>query len=128
MNDRRAFLTSLAAGLALAGRPGWARTRQTAAQPAQQPAGSLLKSVLISMLPKERSYADRFAIARDAGFVGIEMQTFTKPEEAAEIREAAAKSCLRVHSVMNQDHWRLPLSSSDPDVVKHSVAGMECTL
>jgi L-ribulose-5-phosphate 3-epimerase len=128
MNDRRAFLTSLAAGLALAGRPGWARTRQTAAQPTQQPAGTILKSVLISMLPKERSYADRFAIARGAGFAGIEMQTITSPEEAAEIREAAAKKGLRVHSVMNQDHWRLPLSSSDPDVVKRSVAGMETSL
>jgi L-ribulose-5-phosphate 3-epimerase len=128
MNDRRAFLTSLAAGLALAGRPGLARTRQTPAQSTQQPAGTILKSVLISMLPKERSYADRFAIARDAGFAGIEMQTLTNPEEAAEVREASAKAGLRVHSVMNQDHWRLPLSSSDPDVVKRSVAGMETSL
>jgi len=128
MNDRRAFLTSLAAGLALAGRPGLARGRQTAAKSAQQPAGTILKSVLISMLPKERSYADRFTIARDAGFQGIEMQTITNAEEAAEIRQAAAKAGLRVHSVMNQDHWRLPLSSSDPDVVKRSVAGMETSL
>jgi hexulose-6-phosphate isomerase len=29
---------------------------------------------------------------------------------------------------MNEDHWRLPLSSSDPDVVKRSVAGMETSL
>ena len=35
---------------------------------------------------------------------------------------------MRIHSVMNMDHWRLPLSSSDPDVVARSVQGMETSL
>jgi hydroxypyruvate isomerase len=56
------------------------------------------------MLPKDRSYAERFAPARDAGFGGIEMQSVAREEETAEIREAAAKTGLRVHSVMNMDH------------------------
>ena len=29
---------------------------------------------------------------------------------------------------MNMDHWRLPLSSADPDVVRRSVVGMETSL
>ena len=69
--------------------------------------------MLISLLPKERSYAERFAIAREAGFEAIEMQTINKEEEAADIRDASKKTGLRIHSVMNSDHWRLPLSSSD---------------
>src|SRR5262249_33315670 len=32
------------------------------------------------------------------------------------------------HSVMNEDHWRLPLSSASPDVVSRSVQGMETSL
>jgi hexulose-6-phosphate isomerase len=52
----------------------------------------------------------------------------TRDEEAAEIRDAAAKAGLRIHSVMNMDHWRLPLSSADPDVVRRSVLGMETSL
>ena len=44
------------------------------------------------MLPKELSYADRFALAREAGFEAIEMQTITKDDEAAEIKEAAKKT------------------------------------
>ncbi len=80
------------------------------------------------MLPKEGSYAERFSIARDAGFEAIEMRTITREEEAAEIREAAAKSGLRVHSVMNEEHWRSPLSSSDPEVVNRSVRGMETSI
>jgi hexulose-6-phosphate isomerase len=130
MNDRRTFLklmgTTLAAagvsGRALAGAAAQARPPQVGAAP------TIKKSVLINMLPKELSYAARFALAREVGFEGIEMQTISRPEEAAEIREAAAKAGLRIHSVMNMDHWRLPLSSSDPDVVTRSVQGMETSL
>jgi hexulose-6-phosphate isomerase len=56
------------------------------------------------------------------------MQTIARPEEAAEIRDAARTAGMRIHSVMNMDHWRLPLSSSDPDVVTRSVQGMETSL
>jgi hexulose-6-phosphate isomerase len=80
------------------------------------------------MLPEGLSYAQRFAMARDAGFNAVEMQTIARDDEAAEIREAAMKTALRIHSVMNADHWRFPLSSSDPDAVKRSVAGMETSL
>ncbi len=80
------------------------------------------------MLPKDLSYAQRFAIAREAGFDAIEMQTIAREDEAAEIRDAAGKTGLRIHSVMNADHWRFPLSSSDRDVVNRSVAGMETSL
>ena len=48
--------------------------------------------------------------------------------EAADIRDAARTAGLRIHSVMNMDHWRFPLSSSDRDVVNRSVAGMETSL
>src|SRR3954466_14327987 len=120
MADRRAFLKSIAAA-AVAGavRPA------SAAQSAQAKAGSttIHKSTLISMLPKELSYADRFALARESGFEAVEMQTISKDDEAAEIKEASKKAGLRIHSVMNMDHWRLPLSSSDPQVVSGSVKG-----
>jgi hexulose-6-phosphate isomerase len=96
-------------------------------QPAS-PASSIRKSTLINMLPKDLPYAGRFAMAREAGFDAIEMQTIARPEEAAEIHEAAKAAGLRIHSVMNMDHWRLPLSSSDADVVTRSVQGMETSL
>jgi hexulose-6-phosphate isomerase len=80
------------------------------------------------MLPKDLAYAERFAIGRDAGFDAIEMQTVSREDEAAEIREASQKTGLRIHSVMNADHWRFPLSSGDAEVVKRSVAGMETSL
>jgi hexulose-6-phosphate isomerase len=129
MKDRRTFLQLLAATIGTAGHAATAYARQAAARPpAQRASTTIRKSILISLLPKDRSYAERFAIAREAGFEAIEMQTVTRDEEAAEIREASQKAGLRVHSVMNMDHWRLPLSSGDADVVSRSVQGMETSL
>ena len=122
--DRRAFLEAAAALSAAAALPArWS----AAADPAPSAAGPK-KAVLISMLPKERSYLDRFRMAVDAGFAGIEMRTIADAKEAEEVRDASAKAGLRVHSVMNVDHWNFPLSSPDAAVASKSVAGMETSL
>ncbi len=125
MNDRRAFLKLIAAAAAAGPNVGTvaARSGSTA-----QASTGIRKSVLISMLPRGRSYAERFAMARDAGFEAVEMRTVTSEDEAAQIRDAAKSANLRIHSVMNEDHWRLPLSSDDPTVVAGSVKGMETSL
>jgi hexulose-6-phosphate isomerase len=80
------------------------------------------------MLPKALSYRERFQMAVDVGFAGIEMGTVSDAREADEIKEASAKTGLRIHSVMNADHWTYPLSSADPTVVAKSVTGMETSL
>jgi L-ribulose-5-phosphate 3-epimerase len=127
--DRRAFLETAAALSALAAlRP----------RPAAAAAGGLKKALYVSMLPKEAkdaagaaralSYSERFRMALDAGFEGVEIGTITDAAVAAEIKEASAQTGLVIHSVMNADHWKLPLSSADPDVVAKSVAGMETSL
>jgi L-ribulose-5-phosphate 3-epimerase len=118
--SRRRFLETAAALTAAAALP--ARLFAAAG------AGGPKKAVLVSMLPKDLAYADRFRLAVDAGFAGIEMQTVADAKEADAIRDAAAKTGLRVHSVMNADHWKFPLSSADPEVVSRSVSGMETSL
>ena len=128
MRDRRRFLKLLAAGVAVTARPHGLIAAQAPPAQSQRPLTTLRKSTLISMLPKEGTYAERFAIGREVGFEAIEMRTITRTEEAAEIREAAQKTGLRVHSVMNEDHWRFPISSSDPETVNKSVAGMEASI
>ena len=126
--DRRTLLRSLAAAPFWAGLTG----RTLPGRNTQSTSGSALpggrKAVLISMLPKDLPYAERFTLARGAGFDAIEMQTIASADEAANIREAAAKAGLRIHSVMNMDHWRFPISSGDREVVDTSVAGMERSL
>lgn len=127
MNNRRTFLKTLAAAMAAARYAGRVEAAQIT-RPTSAPASGIRKSTLISMLPKDQPYAERFAIARDAGFEAVEMQTVTREEEAAEAREAARSTGLRIHSVMNMEHWSSPLSSSDPAVVARSVTGMETSL
>jgi L-ribulose-5-phosphate 3-epimerase len=118
--SRREFVRTLAAGaLTLRARPVLAQST---------PGARIRKAVLISMLPKDLSYAERFALARTAGFDGIEMQTVSNADEAAEILAASKAAGLRIHSVMNMDHWRFPLSSNDGPTVARSVAGMETSL
>jgi hexulose-6-phosphate isomerase len=126
MANRRAFLQLLSGGVAA----GLTRADVSAGALSpprlrQQPSTGIKKSTLMSMLPKEGTIAERFALARDAGFEAIEIQTVARDEEAAEIRDASRKTGLRVHSVMNADHWRYPLSSGDPETVNRSVRGME---
>jgi L-ribulose-5-phosphate 3-epimerase len=125
MADRRTFLKLLAAAAGAATHASPSIASQASAPPAARASTSIRKSTLISMLPQKLPYADRFALARETGFEAIEMQTINKEDEAAEIRDASKKSGLRIHSVMNSDHWRLPLSSTDPEVVSGSVKGME---
>ncbi len=115
---RRAFLEAAAATSVLAG---------VAPRPARA-AGPIRKAVLLSMLPKQLSYPERFQLARDVGFEGIEIGTIADAAEAEAIRAASQKTGLVIHSVMNAEHWRSPLSSADPAVVAKSVAGMETSL
>jgi L-ribulose-5-phosphate 3-epimerase len=114
--DRRTFLAASVSGLAAL----QAKSAAAASTPK--------KAVLISMLPKELSFLDRFKMAVDVGFEGLEARTVTDPKMADEIKSASEKSGLRVHSVMNMDHWDHPLSSDNAEQVNKSVAGMETSL
>jgi len=86
------------------------------------------KAVLVTMLPKELSYADRFKLARDVGFEQIECITVEDEREAEEIKKASEGAKVPIHSVMNMAHWKFPLSSADPQVVAQSVKGMETSI
>jgi L-ribulose-5-phosphate 3-epimerase len=86
------------------------------------------KAVEFEMLPKTGSYVDRLQIARDAGFEEIECPTMPDEHAAEQVKKAAEKTGLRIHSVMNMAHWDYPLSSADPAVVAKSVEGMHTSL
>ncbi len=86
------------------------------------------KAVWFGMLPKEMPLDDRFKLAHDCGFEAIECPTEPDAEKAEAVRKAAQAANLKIHSVMNQAHWEFPLSSSKPDVVERSMAGMITSL
>jgi L-ribulose-5-phosphate 3-epimerase len=115
--NRRTFLASSAAAALLRPRAGSGSDRLP-----------IKKAVEFEMLPKKMSVADRFQLARDTGFEQIECPTMPDERDAAEAKKAAETTGLRIHSVMNQAHWKYPLSSADPAVVAESVKGMETSL
>lgn len=86
------------------------------------------KAVLVEMLPQKMSYRDRFQLARDVGFEAVEAQTVKDQREAETIKKAADETKIRIHSVMNMDHWEYPLSSPDPQTVEKSIEGMKTSL
>ena len=86
------------------------------------------KGVLLGMLPKQLSYADRFKMARDVGFEAIQAYTTPAEREAEEIKQAADGAGIKIDSVMNEGHWEWPLSSSDPAVVEKSLGAMRTSL
>jgi len=111
---RRSFLSAATAAPLLA-----------AAAPSRLP---IRKAVEFSMLPNSLGILERFQLAKDCGFEEIECNTTPDPAKAEEILAASKKAGLRIHSVMNQEHWRSPLSSGDPAVVEKSMEGMRTSL
>jgi hexulose-6-phosphate isomerase len=86
------------------------------------------KGLVFDMLPGKLSHADRMKLARDAGFEVVQAPTTPDEREAEDIKRAADGENMRIDSVMNMDHWKYPLSSSDSAVVEKSLAGMRTSL
>jgi L-ribulose-5-phosphate 3-epimerase len=96
-----------------------------AAAPTRLP---IRKAVEFNMLPRTLSVADKFKLGKDCGFEAIELPTTPDPAKAEEMLKASKDAGLPIHSVMNSEHWRSPLSSADAAVVEKSMEGMRTSL
>ncbi|HEY6386282.1 MAG TPA: sugar phosphate isomerase/epimerase family protein [Candidatus Acidoferrum sp.] len=104
-------------------------TLSSPATPPQATAALPIKKGLVfDMLPSSLSYTDRLKLARDVGFEVVQAPTAPDKHEAEEIKKAADAANIRIDSVMNMDHWKYPLSSSDSAVVAKSMEGMRTSL
>ena len=127
--NRRAFLRQSLAAAGAAAVAGCTMKQPDVMTPAAAPRKAALRKALCwGMLPGNLSIADRFQLARDCGFAGIEANTTPDPNVAAQLCEAASRTGVRIHSVMNDGHWGNPLSSSDPAVVAKGVTAMMTSL
>ncbi len=122
--SRRQFLSTVTTAGTAAAATAFG-PRSVKAQPFR---GTIEKSLYWGMLPKEMSVAGRFALIRRAGFAGVEIPTLETADEVAEFKEAAASTGVTIHSIMNQAHWKYPLSSDDPATVEKSIEGMNTSL
>jgi L-ribulose-5-phosphate 3-epimerase len=135
---RREFLKSTVTA-ASAASIGGVITECLAASPAKGPGADastslspaslpIKKGVLLDMLPEKLTYSDRFKMVRDVGFEVVQANTEPDAQKAEEIKKAADAAGIRIDSVMNMDHWKYPLSSSDSAAVEKSLAGMRTSL
>jgi len=79
---------------------------------------SFKKSVGSDMLPVGLPYHQLFPMVVAAGFGAIEMEAVADGDEAAEVRDAADRAGLKIHSVVANESWHYPLSSADRDEVQ----------
>jgi len=86
------------------------------------------KAIGWGMLPPSLNTLEKFQLTRDCGFAEMECETTPDHAKAEELLAASRQTGIRIHSVMNMDHWKYPLSSSDQSVVDKSIAGMETSL
>ena len=125
--SRRRFLKSTAGAACAATLAGTLGKSLVAGAPSPAPP-PIKKGILLDMLPANLSCADRLKLAREIGFEVLQAPTEPDEHKAEELRKAADAAQIRIDSVMNMDHWKYPLSSSDPTVVEKSLAGMRTSL
>ena len=76
------------------------------------------KALCIGMLPGE-TFAQQFALAKAAGFAGVECNPLSDEAQRTAMRRAADDAGIAVHSVMHGG-WGAPLSSPDHRAVPES--------
>lgn len=88
---------------------------------------TLKKSLGLGMITEDLSLSDKFKLAKDLGFDGVELNSpvdFTLDE----IKKAKANSGIETPTVVNKDHWRVPLSDPDPEVRKSCITSVAKSL
>lgn len=91
---------------------------------------SLKKAVNLGMIKGApgATIVDRFKMARDAGFDGIELNL---PDDALTVeilQEAKAASGVEIAGIICTPHWKYPLSDPDPANRERTVRGLQLAL
>lgn len=122
--NRRQFLgnaakTALAFGFA----PGILKSPAFAKEDDPVYKTELKKAIVFSMVQGE-SVQDKFKIARDAGFDGIEAPPLTDPVEIEAMVAASRETGVEIHSVI-YGGWGKPLSAADPQAAAEGVQSVK---
>ncbi len=87
----------------------------------------LRKALILGMLPGKLSLEDRFKLARDCGFDGVEAPPIGDETERRAIRQAAETVGIPIHSIIFGG-WHAPLSSGDPAVIEKGLTDLRAAL
>lgn len=128
--NRREFLVSAAATALTVGALHSVSEADQVSEPAPEAKSGqskLKKGVLFGMLPEALSIEDRFKLARDAGFDGVEASPTSDPAQIKIMRDAAEKAGIPIHSLM-YGGWQAPFSTADPKVAEQGIKDVSAAL
>ena len=76
------------------------------------------KGISWCAFPREFSDSRKFQMAKAAGFEGVEVPTVTRAAELENYRKHADRVGIEIISMLENDLWKMPMSSTDPEVRK----------
>ena len=119
--NRRDFITSGATALTASLLP------PVAGQSSPPP---LRKAVNLGMIKaaSPASVVDRFKMARDAGFTGVELNLPDDQLSLETLHKAKSESGLEIAGIICTPHWSFPLSDPDPAKRERTVMGLQFAL
>src|SRR4030042_5151900 len=120
--ERRSFLKYAATATVATGLLGRSITAQ-----AGQKGTKMRKALQFGMLPKNLSDADKFKLAKECGFEGIEGSPMEDLDAARQLGRLAREAGVPIHSIV-YGGWGAPFSDPDPKVIEKGLAGMETAL
>ena len=122
--NRRGFLKTSAVLMAAATPLGGALSAPAADGPKKR---ALKKAVGFGMISGSGSVMDKFKLAKDLGFDGVEVNGPNDPKKE-EIIKASEATGVGIASVMNSVHWKDTLSDPDPSVRARGLEGLKTCL
>jgi hexulose-6-phosphate isomerase len=83
------------------------------------------KGICIGCLPGDLSDEAKLHLAKDAGFDGVEINTFEDLDACRRLTAVARRLGIELHSVMASGHWTYPLSSRDESVRRKGIENIQ---
>jgi len=120
--ERRSFLKYAATATIATGLLG----RSIPVQAGQQ-GTKMRKALQFGMLPKNLSNAEKFKLAKECGFEGIEGSPMEDLTVAEEMGKMARDAGVPIHSIV-YGGWGAPLSDPNPEVQEKGLSGMRMAL
>jgi len=120
--ERRSFLKYAATAIVATGLLGRPITTQAGDKKTK-----MHKALQFGMLPKNLSDADKFKLAKECGFEGIEHSPMDNLDAARKLGSLARQAGVPIHSIV-YGGWGAPFSDPDPKVIEKGLAGMETAL
>lgn len=125
-SSRRKFIQTTSVLGAVAFMPGLSRAAFPASTVSHALKGRLYKTLKIGMIKIEGSLTDKFIAAKEAGFMGVEMNS--PGMDVEETRKAIRESGLPVDGTVCSTHWKIRHTSPDASVRAQALDDLKTAL